>query len=266
MPTNLFITTYPDNWSSAYDDVIFIFDFNPYSISSATEYVTGSIGTGYTEITLSTPFDVTPVAGQMIYVDSGTYLGAWQIISATSTTVAFNAPFSVNQSTGSLKHLRIPPFNLYKGFKPGEQFENDLPYTFVTSFTPIFNEDYQIEVNLSYLLQKMFSIEPPAINTDYDFSVFNAFRLVWDTDNESDIRYVLNCSIPTEELNTNYLSGDRYLTNTEAPLMWGCGVSFMTKFVKGFPIMEIYSNSQRVAAGFGPEFDWAQFSQGFKIN
>lgn len=265
MPTNLSITTYPDQWSAAYDDVIFVFDFTDYSISSAAEYVNGSVGTGYTEITISGTFDITPVAGQMIYISSGTYLGAWQVLAGSPTTVAFNCPFSVNQNTGTLKHLRIPPFQLFKGFQPAEMFENELPYTFVTSFTPIFNEDYQVEINLSYLLQKIFTIEPPDINSDYDFSVFNAFRLVWDTDNESDIRFVINCSIPTAELNSNYLAGDRYLTNTSVPLLWGCGVSFMTKFEKGFPILEIYNNTNRVAAGFGADFNY-EFSQGFNIN
>ena len=265
MPTNVIINSLPENWSSAYDDIPVIFDFVGYSITGVDEQISGSVGTGKAEITISGTWDISPIVNQYVYIDSGTYLGLHKVLDSSSYTVVIDVNYTINQTTGVIKSLRIPTFQLYKGFKPVEIFPDRLPYTLVTQFVPIFNDNIQIEINLKGLLQSIFTIEPPDITTDYDFSVFNAWRLSWDVDNVTEIRYVLNSSIPTDELNELYVAGNRYLTNTEQPLLWGCGVSFMTLFYNGYPKLEIYGNGVQGVAGFGSAFQSNQFDQGYDI-
>lgn len=262
MATNVTLTTSPDLWSSAYSDIEFVFDFDEINISSATN-PSGTI----TRITVATAFAINPPVNSYCYIDSGIYLGLWRVLASTSTTVDLNVTYTANQTTGTLKSLRVPTFSLYKGFKVGEQFPTELPYTLVTSFTHNFNSSYQLAINLKGLLQRIFTIEEPDLNSGIDFSVFNGYRLVWDSDNETDLLFVLNCSIPTSELNDSYLTNGLYLSNNELPLKWGCGVSFMTKFVDGFPTLEIYNGGTLVTGGFNlADFLAADFDAGFDIN
>lgn len=260
MATNVTLTTAPEQWNSAYSPTQFVFDFEDKNISSATQP-----SAGLTRITVSSAFSVTPPVGSYVYIDSGTYMGLWLIVASTSTTVDFKFTWSINQNSGTLKNLRCPVFSLYKGFKTGEQFEVELPYTWVSDFKYQFNSDLQLVIDLRGILQNIFTIESPDLETDFDFSIFNAFRLVWDTDNETDISYVLNSSITTTELNESYIVGDNYLTNVQ-PLMFGCGITFVTKFKDGFPVTEVYNSGTQTVAGFSAAFQSNQFSQGYDIN
>lgn len=260
MPTNVSLTSSPVLWSSAYDDIEFVFDFDAINISS-TSNPSGTI----TRVTVATAFAINPPINSYVFIDSGQYLGLQRVLASTSTTVDLDVVYSGNQTTGTLKSLRLPTFSLYKGFKSTEEFPVQLPYTLVASFTHTFNDSYQLSINLKGLLQRIFTIVAPDITTDYDFSVFNAFRLTWDDDNETDIRYVLNSSISTEELNESYITNGRYLTNVDNPLLWGCGQSFMTKFKDGFPALEIFNSGTQAVAGFSNAFQSNQFSQGYDI-
>jgi hypothetical protein len=159
----------------------------------------------------------------------------------------------------------LPQFELYKGFNTGEQFDAALPYTLVTSFTYIFNSNYQLEINIKGLVQKCFTIEPPVLTQDYDFSVFNAFRLVWDEE-ITDYALVLNSSISTDELNAVYLSNGLPLTNVDEQLLWGCGNTFYTIFDGGYPKLKAFNGYDQAVAGFNNAFQTNQFSQGFDIN
>lgn len=265
MATNITINTIPDQWSSAYDDCVFIFDFNSYSISTITEEIVGSVGTGYCELFITGTFDVTPLTNDYIYIDSGTYAGLHKVTSSTTNSIVIDAIYVGDYTGGNVKHLRIPTFTLVKGFKPTEEFPTDLPYTNIVNFKPTFNSSYQIEINIRELLESMFIIVEPDITSSVAFGLFNAYRLVWDVDNETDKRYVLNGSISTSELNSNYIDSGQYLCNTQKPLMWGCGASFMVKFINGFPTLELYNGGQQATVGFSGGFSATAFRQGFNI-
>lgn len=265
MPTNVSITTYPELWSSAYDDIEFIFDFKGYTITGVSEYVSGSVGQGQIRVYISGTWDINPVKNQYCYIASGNHLGLHKVIASNTNSVILDTPYVGTQTSGTIKNCRIPVFTLYKGFEAGEDFPTELPYTQVTQFTPQFNSNIQININLKGLLQRIFEVVEPDITTDFDFSVFNAYRLVWDSDNVTDIRYVLNSSITTAELNDGYLEAGKYLVNTDKPLLFSCGVSFMTRFVNEFPKLEIYNSGQAVSAGFSNAFQANQFSQGYDI-
>lgn len=265
MATNLTLTTQPEEWNSAYSDIEYLFDFNDYVISTIDEEIVGSVGTGYAEITITTTWDIQPTLNQYVYVDSGTYLGRHRVLSSTSSTVVIDLDYSIVQNTGNVKSLRSPTFQLYKGFQATESFPTELPYTLVTSFTPTFNADNQLLINLKGLVQRIFTITEPDLDADYDFSSFNAFRLVYDGIT-TDIRYALNSSITTTELNESYLANGAYLVNTDLPIKFNCGVSFMTRFVNGFPTLQVYSDGIQTSAGFSNAFQANQYAQGYDIN
>lgn len=266
MATNVYLTDAPNYlWNAAYSDIIYLFDFKQYQVFSATEQIASSVGTGKTQINLYYTWDINPSKNEYVWIDTGIYAGKHRVISSTNNSVIIDFPFDVN-ITGDvfIKSLRLPQFELYKGFNTGEQFDAALPYTLVTSFTYIFNSNYQLEINIKGLVQKCFTIEPPVLTQDYDFSVFNAFRLVWDEE-ITDYALVLNSSIPTDELNAVYLSNGLPLTNVDEQLLWGCGNTFYTIFDGGYPKLKAFNGYEQAVAGFNNAFQTNQFAQGFDI-
>jgi len=266
LATNVILSTTPAQlWNSAYSDTIFVFDFKTENILTVTEEISGSVGTGKTKITISGTWDINPVKNEYVYINTTEYAGIQRVLSSTNNSVVIDFEYNTGISVeATIKHLRLPEFSLYKGFQNEEQFPDKLPYTFVTSFTYSFNQSIQIEINVKGLLQKIFTIEPPSLTEDYDFSVFNAFRLTWD-DQETDLFLCLNSSIPTSELNALYVTGGYALSNVDQPLLWGCGNSFITTFEGGYPKLKIYNGYNQAVAGFNNAFQTNQFSQGFDI-
>jgi len=260
MATNLTLNTQPLLWNSAYSDINYIFDFNGETITGVAEPSAGTI-----RVTISGTWDINPSVNQYCNIDSGIYSGTFRVTGSTSSTVDLKTDYTGTQTSGTIKSLRSPTFSLYKGFKPTEDFPTELPYTLVGNFNLLFNSNYQIEVNLKGLIQRIFEITEPDLTSDYDFSAFNAFRLEYDGE-KTDIRYALNSSISTAELNDSYLANGAYLVNTELPIMWGCGVSFFTKFVNGFPTLQVFNSGTQVTAGFSNAFQSNQFNQGLDIN
>jgi hypothetical protein len=267
LATNVTLSQQPSQlWNAAYSDIIFVFDFKENLITNIAEEVVSSVGTGYTKITISGSWDINPVKNEYVFIDNGTYTGIHRVLSSTNSTVVIDFEYSVALSgTVNIKSLRLPQFTLYKGFQSDESFPDELPYTLVTTFTYSFNQNIQIEINIKGLVQKIFSIQPPDITTDYDFSVFNAVRLAWD-DEETVYFLVLNSSIPTSELNAKYVSGGLVLSNVDEPLRFGCGNTFQTIFDGGFPKLNIYNGINQVVTGFNNAFQTNQFNQGFDIN
>lgn len=260
MATNVTLTTQPEEWNSAYSDIEYLFDFNGETITGVTEPSTGLI-----RVTISGTWDINPSVNQYCNIDSGIYLGTHRVVASTSNTVDLKFTYSANQTSGTIKSLRTPTFSLYKGFYATEAFPLDLPYTLVGEFSVLFNSDYQILLNIKGLVQSIFNITEPNLESDYDFSSFNAFRLVYDGVT-TDIRYALNSSITTQELNESYLANGAYLVPTELPIKFNCGVSFMTKFVNGFPTLQVFSEGIQTSVGFSNAFQSNQFSQGYDIN
>lgn len=260
MATNLTLNTEPVLWNSAYSDIEYLFDFNGETITGVSEPSTGLI-----RVTISGTWDINPPVNSYCTIDSGIYLGTHLVKASTTNTVDLKFTYSANQTSGTIKSLRSPVFSLYKGFKATEDFPTELPYTLVGSFTMLFNSDFQLALNLKGIIQRIFSVTEPDLNSGFDFTSFNAFRLEYDG-LTTDIKYALNSSITTEELNDSYIENGAYLVNTELPIMFGCGISFMTKFVNGFPTLQVYNGGVQTVAGFSNAFQSNQFSQGYDIN
>lgn len=240
MASNVAQDTTPYLWTSAGDDIIYTFSFNPYKIDSVSDDISGSISTGYTVVSLVLDFDIQPIVGEYLYIQTGDYFGRHRIMSVSGTSsVIIDFPYSgtVVSNTVNCYHLRIPEFSLYKGFKALEGYEYDLPYTFVSQIKPSIlyntsNEPY-ISINVMGLCEGMFDISFKS-TIGIDYSMFNGIRLEWDglfTIYNATISYTfcLNSAITNEELMTKIVQGF-YLTPIDKPLIDSQGMTFTSYF------------------------------------
>lgn len=254
MASNVSQNIVPSLWSSANDDVLFEFSFNSYIIDSI---VTDS---GNVKINLQNDFDVTPVIGEYIYINSNVYVGTYKILTVTGTssvTIDLDYISGITSNTYYCYHLRVPTFSFYKGLNPGEggaNFSNELPYTKVIDIKPSVKYSTTtgipyLSINLKGSVNYIFNIVPNTVANSIDFSMFNAIRLTWDglqtvqNDTPTAERYyflVLNSSITNEELNYKYVSvttttslvnnGYTYLVPTDKPQIPSQGTAFFTAF------------------------------------
>lgn len=254
MASNVSQLTLPTFWSSANDDVVYTFAFNPYSIDSISDD-----GNGFAQITLQNDFDITPLVGEYIFIFGSQYNGQWRVTTVIGTgSVVINTAYSgsVTSNAFNCYHLRVPTFNFYKGFKSGEvntQFETTLPYTFVVGMRPSVIFDITgipyLSINVKGVTKYLFEIQANVIENDYDFSMFNAIRFEWDGmstifSDMWDLTLVLNSAISNEELNVNYLVTGKYLLPIDKPLIPTQGVAFYSCFDiygnPGFPFPILY--------------------------
>ena len=255
MASNVSQRTVPYYWCSANDDVIYEFDFNELLMNGI-----GSNGS-YAQIVLFALFDVTPQVGEYVYVNSNVYVGTYKILSVDAANIiTIDTPYIgvIALDTYNCYHLRIPTFSFYKGFKGGEAYEVELPYTKVADIKPSVLYDSNglpyISINVKGLTKSMFTIVANTVANSVDFSVFNAIRLEWDgLSTISDVfgldyTGVLNCAITNEALQLRYINsgvtGGFYLTPVDKPLINTVGVSFASLFVVqgNYVVVEKYVN------------------------
>ena len=254
MASNVSQNIVPSLWSSANDDVLFEFSFNPYLM---TDTVNSS---GKVRVTLFGNFDVTPVVGEYIYINSNVYTGTYKILTVVSSAILIldlDYTSAITVDTYYCYHLRVPVFSFYKGLNPGEggaNFSNELPYTKVIDIKPsvkystITGLPY-LPINLKGAVNYIFDINPNTVANSIDFSMFNAIRLTWDglqtvqndkPSYERDYFLVLNSSITNDELNYKYVSattttllvnnGYTYLIPTDKPSIPSQGTAFFSAF------------------------------------
>jgi len=248
MASNVSQRTVPYYWCSANDDVIYEFDFEYQSIDTATN------SSGNTKIDLlSGPFSVTPIVGQYVYIDNDIYRGTHKILSVVAAdSFVIDAPYGGALTLlSNCYFLRVPIFSLYKGFKGGETYPTDLPYTKVADIKPSVLYDSgglpYISINVKGLTRKMFTIVANTVANSTDFSVFNAIRIEWDGLSTSgttfDYSLVLNCAITNDALQKNFIGYGLYCTPINKPLISTIGVTFVTYLSSNeYPVVKKYLN------------------------
>lgn len=245
MASNISQNTIPSLWSSANDDVIYNFSFNTYAIDSITD------DGGNAKINLQNEFDVVPVPGEYIYILSNVYVGTFKILTvAGDSSVTIDTPYisSISSNVYNCYHLRVPVFSFYKGFKTGEEFPSDLPYTKVVDLKPSVLYDTSglpyLEINVKGLTKRLFKIVSNTVANSTDFSMFNAIRIIWDNistilENNVEYNLVCNCALTNEDLIENYTSvglynpfnsSVRYLQPVDKPFIATQGVTFASAF------------------------------------
>lgn len=251
MASNVSQNIVPSFWSSANDDVLFEFSFNPYIIDSINN------ASGKVEINLQLDFDVTPVIGEYVYINSNVYVGTYKILSVTGTsqvTIDLTYVSGITSYTYFCYHLRVPTFSFYKGFNGSEDFPGELPYTKVIDIKPsvLYNSTTGIpylSINLKGSVKYIFNILPNTVANSTDFSMFNAIRLTWDSNSTIsgepfDYNLVLNSSITNDELIQNFTVQGKYLLPINKPLIPTSGIAFCTTFIFGskFPTIHKFIN------------------------
>jgi hypothetical protein len=250
MATNITQDTTPYIWSSANDDVVYTFTFKQKGIFGFADD-----GNGFVEIVLISPFDVTPVPGDYVFIDNPIYYGTYKIKSVVSSSnLILDTPYvapTVVYTT--IRHLRIPTFSLYKGTTGSEGYTNDLPYTKVSDIKPPVSYTGAgipyISINIKGLVKSIFTNTFSVQSGEIDFNIFNAIRLFWDGVNtiyDSTIAYtfVLNSAITNDELKEKIITEGFYITPIDKPFIYTQGITFVNKFnqVTTVPYLYVYIN------------------------
>lgn len=254
MATNITQDTVPYIWTSANDDIIYTFTFK-----QKGTFAIADDGNGFCEIVLISSLDVTPVIGDYIFLDNPAYYGTFRIKEVTSSSqfvidAAYIAPTIVYTT---VRHLRIPTFTLYKGFKPLEGLSPLLPYTSVSDIKPpvLYTElgiPY-ISINVKAITSSIFTCSFNSEANSIDTDVFTPIRIQWDTETTTyltavqEYTLVLNSSINNSEL-LNKIAGGFYLTPIDKPLIYSQGVTLLTEFTisETYPRIRKYINGTLV--------------------
>lgn len=250
MASNISQDTLPFLWSSSNDDIIYRFIFNQKGVFGIADD-----GNGFCEIILISSLDVSPLIGDYVFLDNPTYFGTFKIKTVTSSSqfildTPYLAPTVVYTT---LRHLRIPSFSLYKGFKPLEGLSPLLPYEFISEVKPSVLYDSNsipyLSINVKGLVSKIFNVDFFGDSNEIDTSVFYPIRFSWDTetttyDVSQEYTFVLNCAISNYEL-LNKIAGGFYLTPIDKPLIDSQGITFATEFT----IIETYPRVRKFING-----------------
>ncbi|CAB4183559.1 hypothetical protein UFOVP1106_5 [uncultured Caudovirales phage] len=217
----------PFKWVAAHRDITFTFG---YVFPDAL--VTPSIdGTNYAVLSFTSDGIIHQAAGEYVYITAGIYKGLHKIRTVyASYQYQIETEFTVIQVEGSVNLSPLPAtFEIYAGYQSGA-LASVLPYTKVAEFKPENNAQGLLVVNISGYVNKLFDVinsnDTTLVGAIYVYhNLFTHIDLLADGAIISD-HYVLNASIPSEELNANYVDtgtdlnsgnlGNHYLS---------CGVS-----------------------------------------
>lgn len=215
----------PRDWVSAHRPCNYTFGFFPASLTSVTD------NGGFAQFNIASPFSADdPVVGGKIYISTGDYAGEHTITEIVTNTQFVTSTAYSATSTGTLYHLNVPTFQLYKGYGSAEDYPDQLPLTLVATFTPEVSPSYNVQINLQGYLSSIFRITAPK-TTGIDFTMFNRFRLravYTSITYEYNNRQVLNSSIKNDVLNADYVGASNYLNAQIPPVLFGCGRTILS--------------------------------------
>lgn len=231
-------STFPHFWNSAHDPdgIVMIFDYEGQTISANAN------NGGNAKLTIDAAYtedggDV-PAVGDYLIIKGLThaYYGRHQVLTVhSSTQFTIDKAYNAGAATSvELYFERIPTIELYKGYDTGEEYDTELPLTLVASFTPrpyidLAAGTFDIRMNLSGYLSRIFTLQNPITTPSTDFTMFNRFRLKYDGALSSDFYYVVNSAIPHATLNEYYIDTGAWLVEESTPLVSSCGNGVLTK-------------------------------------
>jgi hypothetical protein len=241
---------------------------NPYSavhypiIYSGTPYkqvVFIDNNAGKLRLTFATLPTITLNVDELIYIETGPYIGFHFIESiASGVFVTTKTAFASADITPRLvKYCPVLKFDIYKGFKTGEQYPTELPYTKIAEITAEVNVNTRYYTwDVSGFLKSIFLIKPPVVGID--FNLFNAYRLVYGSQ-ELEVYRVANAAIPQTDFTTNYVNTGAWL-NSQDVIIFNCGKTIYSKLQSNVVINEVIEDNT-----FLPDFTPLQFTNEFKI-
>lgn len=216
----------PPAWSSVHRPIPFIYRYETRTVIIDNSEPFG----GFLRVNFTASFATIPVVGDKIIIENvGTTILEFlegihtvtEVISpyeiVTDADVGVHV-FSLDNVTAKL--LQIPEIKLYSGYATGEEYPNDLPLTLVATFTPENSPENDIRFDVSEYLKSIFRIIAPVEGIDYN--MFNRFRLFFDGVYHETYQ-VLNSSIETDLLMSDYANTGNPLNSKFPPLVFGCG-------------------------------------------
>lgn len=227
------LTSQPSAWNSVHQPIPFVLDFEKKNLTQVNDV------SGKAQFVVSLYDFELPTVGDRIYVESGIYEG-FHTISLTSLSVGV---ININTTTDYIADssgmnvraiIPIPEFSLYKGYDTGEEYDTELPYELVATFTPVVSPTADIRFDVSGFLKSIFTIEAPTIGID--FSLFNRFRIRFSGNLIAPggafyllpTWQVLNSAIPTAELMSTYFGTGVYLSSSTTQIIFGCGKTILS--------------------------------------
>lgn len=245
----------PQAWNSPYYPVEFTFAFYSETFDSVTD--TGGKATLNFPAQLPTKF----IVRNKVYIADGIYQGEHVIQSVVSQTEIILETDYDSDDSQECFNLVVPYFYLFKGYTDIEEYPTQLPITLIASFTPEWNLDYQISLDVSGYLQKIFTIQPPSEGIDY--AMFNKFRLwaEYSTAQQNtvsaivpyDPKRVVNASITTDDIMAYYLTGQP-LTSSQPAIVFDCEKTVVT-FLQDVFVRNIFYQGLPVGGDFNDDFN-----------
>jgi hypothetical protein len=233
---NYTIITQPKLWASAHKPIEFVYDM---------PFQTGDVDNsgGFANVLLGSALagGKTIVAGDIIYISSGVYLG-YHVVKSVDNNLDFvlETAYISFASSVTIKYATPPQWQIWKGYQDSEVIgTNYFPFTKVADFAPEGNIDGYLSFNIGgYVKSAMKPIEPPLeganVGVDIylysDVSLWQPYRLLIGTNPDSlyfeRIYLALNSSIESNVLNAEYLNTSKALNSL--PFINSCGTTFVT--------------------------------------
>lgn len=246
--------TTPQPWNSVHRPIEYVFDHEVQQL-----YFSDNSG-GKLRVYISPTFTHTPVAGDEIYI-SGITADAdavtnyndklHTVVSVSGNAILTDTDYDgdITAGTVNVTYIRLPEIKLYAGYLTGEEYDDELPIELVATFTPENSPDNDVRIDVREYLKSIFSIEPPV--EGIDFNMFNRFRLYFDSAYK-DFYQVLNSSIKTEDLMSDYVNTDAPLNNKIPPVVFGCGKTILSYLTGNVVENRVYEDANIPVGDYSP--------------
>lgn len=237
----MILSTHPSQWNSVHRPIPYVYEHEERQL-----YFDDNSG-GKLRVYISPTFTHTPVAGEKIFISGITadadavanYNGLHTVVSVSGNAITTNTDYDgdITAGTVNVTYIRLPQIKLYAGYLTGEEYDDELPSELVATFTPENSPDNNVQFDVSEYLKSIFEIVPPV--EGIDFNMFNRFRLFFDGIYH-EYYQVLNSSIKTEDLMSDYVDTGAHLNSQQSPIVFQCGKTILSSLTGNVVLNEVY--------------------------
>ena len=236
MSDNYTIITQPRLWASAHKPIEFVYEM---------PFQTGDVDNsgGFANVLLGSALagGKTIIAGDIIYISSGVYLG-YHVVKSVDNNLDFvlETAYISFASSVTIKYATPPQWQIWKGYQDSEVVgTNYFPFTKVADFAPEGNIEGYLSFNIGgYIKSAMAEITAltegtlfgTGIYLEESRNLYTPYRLLIGVNPESlyfeNIYLALNSSIESNTLNAEYLKTTKPLNTL--PFINSCGTTWLS--------------------------------------
>ncbi len=247
----MIINTTPAPWNSVHRPIEYVYDHEQQFISGVT------VDGGLLQVSVPSSWIVTPVVGDKMAIIgvldlSVSIAGTYEItaIAGTQYTLDISVTTPTLSAPSKMYFVRLPTIELIAGYLSGEEYPTDLPEQVVATFTPENSPDNDVRFDVSEYLKSIFEIVAPV--EGLDFNMFNRFRLKFDG-TYKDYYQVLNSSILTSVLNSNFVDTNAPLNSANPPIVFECGQTILSYLTGSVVINNEFENADIPVGDYSPD-------------